>query len=345
MGIESELIQRKDFLSDPVQTIYFGGGTPSILNESQIESLLITIENEYKLENDLEITIECNPDDLTKEKLSNYFKLGVNRLSIGIQSFNNDFLRFMNRAHDATEARAAITNARKAGFQNLNLDLIYGIPSENHQIWKDDLTTMLDFRPEHLSAYALTIEDKTVFGHWIKTGKLSYPDDSLVITQYNELIEKSSAKGYNQYEVSNFCLPGHRSRHNSSYWQGKAYLGVGPSAHSFKENQRITNISNNPRYLKCLREGLPFQDTEILNPEQLLIERVLTGIRSDTGLDLEKLNRDFSFIPLDQWNALFEEWFRRGLMLKEMNHVRLNSAGYLFADEIASNLVNLLPGN
>jgi oxygen-independent coproporphyrinogen-3 oxidase len=251
-----ELEKRSDFLplNDPVQTIYFGGGTPSLLKEREIASIINTIYRNYNVDIK-EFTLEANPDDLQAQKLKTMKSLGIDRLSIGIQSFDQKILKFYNRAHNSQESLKAIDLAKNAGFEKLSMDLIYGFPHEDHSIWEKDLKQALLLDPGHISSYALTIEPKTALGNWLKKGRFKEASEDFVAEQFEMLQGAMSKSGYMQYEISNFGKPGQFALHNTNYWMGVPYLGIGPSAHSFDGKKRGYNIANNVIYIKSIREG------------------------------------------------------------------------------------------
>ncbi len=244
---------------------------------------------------DVEITLEANPDDLTSDKLNQLYAAGVNRLSIGIQSFDDTVLKYLNRAHDASMAFNCIPEARKAGFKNLSIDLIYAIPGQDDAAWLTNIKHALEFQPEHISAYSLTIEEKTVFGKWSAQGKLMAPSDDFAATQLELLVTRLNGAGFEHYEVSNFARPGFISRHNSSYWRQKKYLGVGPSAHSYNKESRQYNINNNHLYLKAIAEGKIPATLESLSQADRINDYLLTTLRTSWGTDLQLMKTEFDF--------------------------------------------------
>ncbi|WP_291783940.1 radical SAM family heme chaperone HemW [Cecembia sp.] len=331
-----ELENRKDFLSitDPVETIYFGGGTPSLLNEKELASIINTLYKHYNL--DLkEFTLEANPDDLQPNKLKNIKSLGVDRLSIGIQSFDEGVLKFYNRAHNQQESLNAIDLAKDAGFEKLSIDLIYGFPNETHSIWEKDLEQALILDPGHISSYALTIEPKTAFGNWLKKGEFNEASEDFVAEQFELLQKEMTMAGYIQYEISNFGKAGQFALHNTNYWLGVPYLGIGPSAHSFDGKKRGHNIANNALYIKSIREGkLPYQVDE-LSEEELVNEYILTSLRTLWGCDLDKLNMEYG-VQLDQEEL--KKLINLKLIAIHENAVKLSDKGKLLADTVAASL-------
>jgi len=292
-GIKKELLLRKDVLKDPLETIYFGGGTPSILTSDEIAEILDFIRQNYTLTNTLELTIEANPDDLSKAYLKALKKQGFNRLSIGIQSFFDEDLIFMNRAHTRKEALQTIKTAQEVGFDNITIDLIYGIPGLTNKRWKENIATFLALGIPHLSSYALTVEPNTALDHFIKTKKYPPVEEDLAKQHFDILVATLGANNFLHYELSNFAKAGFLSKHNSAYWQGKSYLGIGPSAHSYYEGTRSWNVSNNGRYSRALQAGrLPLK-TEVLTLSNQYNEYIMTGLRTIWGVNLSKVERDF----------------------------------------------------
>ena len=323
--------------NEKVATIYFGGGTPSLLTERQTNALLETVYKYYTVVETPEITLEANPDDLNKDKLRLLRSAGFNRLSIGIQSFREDVLKFLNRAHDQRQALICLADAREAGFQNISIDLIYAIPSENHRNWHDDLATALTFKPEHISSYCLTIEPKTAFGHWLRKGNIPPIDEEFASTQFEILYETLDTAGYEQYEVSNFCLPGHHSRHNSGYWRQEKYLGIGPSAHSYDGINRRFNISHNHKYMAAIATGVVPGTEDILCNNDRINEYLLTTLRTKWGASFKKLSEELHYDLYTQENYL-QQLFHKDYARIDSDHLVLTKKGFLLADKIASDL-------
>lgn len=330
-----EVVQRRTYLTDPIETIYFGGGTPSLLTSGQLESLLGVIYENFNIPIHAEITLEANPEDLYKEKVNAFKHIGVNRLSIGIQTFHDAKLTWMNRIHNVNQVMKGYENARAAGFDNISLDLIYALPDSTAQDWQNDLQKAVGLDPEHISLYDLTIERKTVFGKREEKGKLIQVSEDEVAHQYLFAIEYLIRKGYVQYEVSNFGKPGYHSRHNSSYWTDVQYMGIGPGAHSFNGKSRRINIANNAQYMKHVKDGTPYSEMEILSKTQLLNEYILTGLRTVKGLNLDKVKTIFGVDLTLTHSALLHELSAQRLITMENACVRLKSKGFLIADEIA----------
>ncbi len=342
-SICKELLLRKDYLKDPLETIYFGGGTPSFIDSNYIARILITIRENYRIADNAEITLEANPDDLTPEKCEELFALGVNRLSIGIQSFNDDDLKLMNRAHNSVQAIEAVRNARKAGFDNISIDLIYGTKATadelSMQSWEKNLETALSLGVDHLSCYALTVENRTVLADMIRKNKIPVPDEDEAVAEFEKLIELAEKAGFEHYEISNFARNKKYSRHNTSYWQRKKYLGVGPSAHSYNGYSRQWNVSNNQAYIQSLERGeIPFE-AETLTAENKFNEYVLTSLRTMWGIDLKLVAKEFGTKFLTELRKKIDMY----IVLDQINisneTVTLTPQGKLFADAIASDLM------
>jgi oxygen-independent coproporphyrinogen III oxidase len=295
-AIAKELELRKDYLQGQrIETIYFGGGTPSLLTQQELELLLQTIKKLFIVSDDAEITLEANPDDLRPEKLQELKAAGINRLSIGLQSFYEPHLRMMNRAHNAVESLQCVKDAQAAGFDNITVDLIYGIPAPDHSIWLDDLKTLFSLNVQHVSCYALTIEPDTALGRWSKKGKFIPSEDDFTAHQFEILLEQMAAHGFVQYEISNFCKPGHESKHNSNYWRGVHYLGVGPSAHSFNGDSRQFNVANNRKYTDAITQLIIPAETEILTQADQANDYLLTTLRTIWGCDLTQMRDKYNY--------------------------------------------------
>ncbi len=334
-----ELVLQKKYLTDElVETIYFGGGTPSLLSESELGSLFDTINQNFIVKDNAEVTLEANPDDLTEQNLSLLKSMGINRLSIGVQSFDDSVLKFLNRVHSAKEAIHCIEEAQKAGINNISIDLIYAIPGQDLNLWKKNIEKAIAISPAHVSAYSLTIEEKTVFGRWQKTGKLHSESDETAATQMEILMQMLGNASYEHYEISNFCKPGFYSRHNSSYWKQKKYLGVGPSAHSYNGHSRQHNINNNTLYIEAIKqETIPFQ-LEILSRANKINEYLLTTLRTHWGSDLDYLLKEHNHDLLNENHKEIESFLATGLLQQKENFLILTSKGKLLADKIASDL-------
>lgn len=321
-----------------METIYLGGGTPSLLEGSELAKILDRVISLFNIVDNPEITLEANPEDLTTEKSQELRSLGINRLSIGIQTFDTNKLKWMNRAHDARQSFEAYDNVRKAGFDNVSLDLIYALPDSAPELFQKDMEMMVQLRPEHISVYGLTIEEKTVFGKQLEKGILAEMPEDSAAQQYLTTISFLAKNGYDQYEVSNFSREGFHSKHNTGYWEHKSYLGVGPGAHSYNQKSRRFNIRNNNKYVKATQFGERFFEEEILSKTQQTNERILTGLRTSNGinlLDLEHFSgKDLSRLKKELINQLAA----KKLIAVENNRLKLSPEGFLVADEIALQL-------
>lgn len=338
-AIGAELGLQREFLpGNTLETIYFGGGTPSLLTGPELGGLMARIRAQYAVAPDAEITLEANPDDLADADKLAMLRQHVNRLSIGIQTFDEDSLRWMNRAHTAAEAEACVDRARQAGFDNLSVDLIYGIPNRDPARWTDDLDRMLALDVPHLSAYALTIEPDTAFGRWTRSGKLTPADDQLAAAQFDQLVAGLTGAGYEHYEISNFARPGRYARHNTAYWQRRPYLGVGPSAHSYTGTTRQFNVASNARYLAAIGSGTVPATVEVLTPADQVNEYLLTGLRTQWGCSVVELSgllgSDFAAAQSRELTDLYAT----GWLERTDDTLRLTAAGKLFADRVAASL-------
>jgi oxygen-independent coproporphyrinogen-3 oxidase len=339
-AICAEIVLQKDYLTEKsLETIYFGGGTPSLLTEPELAQIIEAIHTHFLVSPTAEITLEANPDDLRAEKLQ-VLRRYVNRLSIGIQTFDEAALRWMNRAHTATEAENCVFLAREAGFENMSVDLIYGIPDSGRSVplWQTDLQKMLELNVPHLSAYALTIEPDTAFGRWKQKGKLPAVDENLAAEQFEELTKALRGAGYEHYEISNFAKPGQYARHNTAYWQRKPYLGVGPSAHSYNGFSRQYNIANNAQYVKTIQqENIP-ATVEILTVADQVNEYLLTGLRTKWGCSLTELSKLLGTDFIQTQAADLTAMYASGWLTRDDDHLRLTDSGKLFADRVAASL-------
>lgn len=335
-AIVKELHMRKDEVDGEIETIYFGGGTPSLLSKGQLEIILNTIRSEFIVISDAEVTLEGNPDDLTMEKLQELKCLGVNRLSIGIQSFYDSHLKWMNRAHNAEESENCVRNAQQIGFDNITIDLIYGIPNMSDEEWESNIEKAIDLGVPHISAYNLTVEDKTVLGYMVDKGKSPDVDDEQGESNFQVLKEKLLENDFIQYEISNFGKEGYFSKHNTSYWQGKKYLGIGPSAHSFDGKVRKWNIANNPVYIRKINEGELAFEEEILSPHDVVNEHLMIGLRNMWGCSWEYLNE--TGLDLTQLKTEVVSKINTGYLEKTDVGFKTTAQGLLFADAIAADL-------
>jgi len=336
-AICKELILKTNYLNGEIKTIYFGGGTPSILPEKDLIQIVNTIYNHYKVNPNIEFTFECNPDDITNEKLNHLKQVGVNRLSIGIQSFDNTQLEFMNRAHNANEAENCVTLAQKNGFDNITVDLIYGLPNTDNLYWERQIKKVLNLNVNHISAYCLTIEDKTVFGSWAKKGKLKPLDEDLSLSQFKQLQKSLKLAGFEHYEISNFSKNNRISKHNSAYWLGEHYIGIGPSAHSFNGKTRQWNVAHNINYIKAIENNTNYSEIETLSPKDQFNEHILTRLRTKWGIDLQLLS-NFNLKEIEQTIKQINVFIKNKHLKQENNIVTLTEKGKFIVDYITSEL-------
>lgn len=333
IGLQYEYLQGEE-----VDTIYFGGGTPSALPPDDIGRVLEKIFSLHRLSSCPEITLESNPDDIVMENLHEWKKAGINRLSIGVQAFQDHILMKWNRSHDAKQALKSIRDAQDEGFDNITADLIYGDPDLSDAAWEQNIMTLLELKVPHLSSYALTVEEKTALAYQIHAGRRPPLDEEKANRQYAMLQEILASNGYDQYEVSNFSKPGFISRHNSSYWSGAYYLGIGPSAHSYNGISRQWNISHNIRYTQSIEEGrIPFE-MEVLSPREVFNETVMTGIRTSAGIQIHRIQQ-LGYEFLAYFMSRIEPLRKGGkVMTTENGAYRLLPAYFFFADGLASDL-------
>ena len=339
-AICQELIIRKDFF-DPKETIssiYFGGGTPSVLFIKEIDEILGAVYSHYNVEKNAEITFECNPDDLTQDYLRELKFVGINRLSIGVQSFNDEYLKWMNRSHDASQSKKSIEYGAEAGFNNITLDLIYGLPQLSNKEWSANLNEALSLPVNHLSAYSLTMEENTPYIKLVNQGKYKKPSDDISSSHYQILVQQTTDLGWEHYEVSSFCKPGNYSKHNSSYWSGNKYIGVGPSAHSYDGNSRYWNVSDNKSYLECISTKKRYFESEELTVSNRVNEYLLTGLRTKWGVDLELLSNKYDYNVMSLFEKDIKYWISLNWLEMKDSNMKLTNKGMLFADHISSTL-------
>jgi len=337
--ISSELVLQKDYLQgERIETIYFGGGTPSLLSRKELDLIVNSIYKHYSVTPLPEITLEANPDDLSKEKIITLKDSGINRISLGIQSFDDRVLKFLNRAHSGNDALICVDLLRDQGIDNLSIDLIHSIPGQDEHQLIQNLEKVIALAPQHISVYSLTIEEKTVFGKWAARGQLKSVDENYSAAQFEMVMDTLTGSGFHHYEISNFCLPGFASRHNSSYWQQKKYLGVGPSAHSFDGDSRQFNVSNNHLYMKSLHESkIPFEK-EILTRENKINEYIFTALRTSHGCDLLYLKSHYDY-DLKKINAEYtQSLIGEGYVAFYDETLILTRKGKLLADKISADL-------
>ena len=324
-----------------IETIYFGGGTPSLLTNDDMKSLLDAIKNNYAISKEAEITIEANPDDISKEKLSGWKAAGINRLSIGIQSFKEKDLQWMNRVHNTTQAFESILLAKNAGFNNFSVDLIYGTPGLTDEEWKINVEQVINSGAPHIACYALTVEPNTALQKMISLKKKVDIDTDQQARQFLLLMKWLKEAGYEHYEISNFAKPGYRSKHNNSYWQGKKYIGIGPSAHSYDGESRRWNVANNTLYIQSIKNNIiPFEEEKLTNGERLN-EYIMTSLRTIEGLDLKAIENNFSISQRKRIENSATGYITKKMMINNDERLVLTDEGKLFADGIASQLFML----
>ena len=330
-------LRKSEFKNEIVETIYFGGGTPSILSIKDIRLLMDAVFQNYTVIENPEITVEANPDDLSKDVIIELSKNHVNRLSIGIQSFFEDDLKMMNRAHNAEEARECLEFASHY-FDNITIDLIYGIPEMSNEKWLQNIETALSFGIPHISSYALTVEPKTALHNFIQKGIIPQPDDEVASIHFDLLVEKLEENGFIHYELSNFGKEGYFSKNNSAYWLGKKYIGIGPSAHSYDGTQRGWNVSNNSLYLKSIREDKLPIETEILTKTDQYNEYIMIGLRTIWGISLARIETEFGISYLEHLNRQAAYYIEEHLLFIDGNILRTTKKGKFLSDGIASDL-------
>jgi oxygen-independent coproporphyrinogen-3 oxidase len=337
-ALKVELMLRKDEFKDVlVETIYFGGGTPSLLSTEDLEWLISLIKIDYNVSSEVEITIEANPDDLSLKRINELKNSSINRLSIGIQSFFDDDLKAMNRAHNASESKKCLEEATKH-FDNITIDLIYGIPTMSLAKWRENLQLTFNFGINHISSYALTVEPKTALDSFIKKGKYPPIDEELALEHFNYLIQATADEGFIQYEISNFGKPNFFSKHNTSYWFGKPYLGIGPSAHSYNGKERSWNIANNSKYINSILEWKLPATIEKLSVNDKYNEYIMTGLRTIWGVSLNKVEQDFG----EEYKSYLEneskKFIEEGYLKSEEGVLKTGKKGKFLIDGIASEL-------
>jgi oxygen-independent coproporphyrinogen-3 oxidase len=333
-----EIELRKDYLeTSHIESIYFGGGTPSLLDKDELDTIFTALRQHFTWNNTAEITLECNPDDLSREKLKELKQLGINRLSIGLQSFNDEELKWMNRVHTAVESEACVNLAQEEGFENITIDLIYGSKFQKLESWKQTLQKAVDLNVQHISSYNLTIEQKTALGVNHKKGKEPAVDDEKSSEQFLTMIDFLETNGYEHYEISNFAKPGFIAVHNSNYWKGKTYLGLGPSAHSFNGSTRQWNVANNTRYTKDIEESGIYFETEQLTPANKYNEYVLTGLRTKWGCNINYIEKNLGKSFAQHFLTEINKQAKDLIAISNTNY-SLSKKGRLLADKIAMEL-------
>lgn len=334
-------IRRQYLQGEPIETIYFGGGTPSQLSGEDFQQVFNTIEKTYGMKQVQEITLEANPDDLTPQYVQTLAKLPFNRISMGLQTFDEATLRLLNRRHTAAQAITAIERCREAGFRNISIDLIYGLPGETAERWEHDLTQAIALNPEHISAYHLIYEEGTPIYKMLQQHRVSEVDEESSVYFFSSLIDRLTTAGYEHYEISNFCRPGYHSRHNTSYWQGIPYLGCGPSAHSFNRREREWNIASLNKYLQGIESGERAYETEILDTTTRYNECIITSIRTSQGLSLTKLKEKFGTELWQYCLSMAAPSIKNGMLEEREGNLRLTRKGIFISDSIMSDLLKV----
>jgi oxygen-independent coproporphyrinogen-3 oxidase len=338
-ALRSEIILKKNYTGDEqIETIYFGGGTPSVLSADELGMLISEITEYYPVSSTAEITLEANPDDLNPQKVRELKQTLINRFSIGIQSFFEEDLVWMNRAHSAAEAQSSIKRVQDAGFENITADLIYGYPLLSDQKWEYNIQQLTHLLIPHISSYSMTVEPATALASFIKKGKQRPMDEAQSARQFQKLIDELEQTGFEHYEISNFAKPGMHSRHNSNYWEGVKYIGIGPSAHSFNGETRQWNVSDNMKYIQALQSAkVPFE-LEKLTPENQVNEYIMTSLRTSKGMNFSILKERFGDEYIDQIREGLEPFLEKEWIINKDQIVNLTREGKLFADHIASEL-------
>lgn len=330
---------RKEQINEPIETIYLGGGTPSRLSQNHFWQIFDAIFALFDISPDAEITLEANPDDLSVDYISQLSQLPFNRISIGIQSFNNDELRFLSRRHSAQQAADAVKNCQNAGFNNISIDLMYGLPNQTGEIWQKNLQAAADLNIQHISAYHLIYEEKTKLYSLLQKGSIQPVSDEISTAMFSMLIDFLAQNGFGHYEISNFARQGKYSRHNRSYWQNKKYIGLGAAAHSFDGENRWWNIASLSKYMDAVEQGTLLQETEHLSPQQKYNETILTGLRTMWGINLSEVNSRFGQKMHDYCLQNAQKFIPEKLLVLENNHLKLTRKGIFISDGIMSDLM------
>ena len=334
-----EIYLQKDYLKgETIETVYIGGGTPSLLTAQEINQLFETLHQHFDIKSDAECTLEANPDDLTPQSLHKFHQTPINRFSIGIQSFLAADLTYMNRAHNVQQALQCVPMTQDAGFENISIDLIYGTPTLNNESWIKNMETAFEWKVPHISAYGLTVEENTALAHLIEKKKVLAPTDEKAQEQMLILMEKMAENGYEHYEVSNFSKPNHRSKHNTSYWLGKKYVGLGPAAHSYNQISRQWNIAHNVKYIKSIKDNILPAEIEILTEVQKFNEYLMVSLRTSWGADLNKIKNDFPSSYFQHLSREIQVFLSTQKAFIENDQLRLTPTGILIADYLTAQL-------
>jgi oxygen-independent coproporphyrinogen-3 oxidase len=341
-SIGKELLIRKDYTGESeINTIYFGGGTPSILNNEQFKFLFNVIQSNYVINSNAEITFEANPDDLNSDFFKSIKSLPFNRISIGIQSFNNDDLKRLNRRHNSNQAIEAVENAKKAGFNNISIDLIYGLPFQTIESWNNQLEMAFSLGIQHISAYGLTYEEGTKLWKQREKGEIKMVDDETMNEMYLILLDTARVNGFEAYEISNFARPGFRSNHNTSYWKQEPYIGVGPSAHSYNLKSRQWSIASINKYMHAIESNKPFFEVEELTVKEQFNDYVLVSIRTSDGTDVSKIERDFGKEFADIFTKSIQKYIENGKVIQTKDNFVLSRQGILISNRILIDLIQI----
>lgn len=338
-AIKKEIVLRCNYLDTEVKTIYFGGGTPSLLSVNEIQNIITLLKDCFTIADNAEITIEANPDDLTTNYIENLAKSNVNRLSIGIQSFNNNMLTFMNRRHNSQQAIDAITYSQKNGFNNISIDLIYGLPNMTLNEWQKQLDIVENLNVQHLSAYHLTYEEGTAFGKKLEQHQLEEIPEEESLAQFDILTNWAKKIGFEHYEISNFAKENFRSKHNSNYWNGTPYLGIGPAAHSFNITTRSWNCANVKEYIENIRKGKNINEIETLTTADKFNDYVITSLRTIEGINLNYLHNNFPSTMTTYLEKQASCFITNNKLKIEQNHLKLTHDGIFISDKIMQELI------
>lgn len=336
--ISKEIELRKTEINKPIQTLYFGGGSPSLLHPNELSAILTKVKEAFNCDELTEITLEANPDDLSINYLEELKSIGINRLSIGVQTFSDTILKKLNRAHTSDQAINSINAARKLGFKNINLDIIFGLPGSTLKSLRTDLDIFMSLYPEHISAYWLTIEEGTAFGNWTSNGKQKTPDDSNGLLQWNYLRNHLKTNGFEQYEISNYSKPGLKSLHNSNYWNDVHYLGIGPSAHSYDGNTRKWNIANNKKYIEAISNEILPIETEHLDLSTKINEYIMTKLRTSDGISIDHLKTKFNLDLIKAQQSKINQYIASKDLILDNKTLKSSIIGQQIVDEMAADL-------
>jgi oxygen-independent coproporphyrinogen-3 oxidase len=338
-AMKAEIRLQRNYLdNEEVKTIYFGGGTPSAVPPHYISDLIEEIRKYHLVNASSEITLEANPDDLTQDNIAVWKAAGINRLSVGVQSFENEHLIWMNRAHNRDQAISGLTWAKEAGITNITMDLIYGVPGMTMDQWQDNLNTFFELDLPHLSAYGLTVEPKTHLGNLVKSNTVKAVEDERYNEQLERLISETTKRGFEHYEISNFGMPGRYSKHNTAYWLGEKYLGIGPSAHSFNGTERSWSVSSNMKYVKMLGQNQLPSEVEVLTKNDRFNEYILTRLRTIWGIDLDQIKEQFGSEFQNNLKNSLTPFLKSNLIIQSKNSYTLSAQGKYLADKISSDL-------